>query len=115
MHVLKKLRELLRTSPHIHQRERPPEVLHDLVGLLDRFLDDKLKYELEWDDFISWRNPNPNIEAIRERIADMEGLFFSKDLTERKRAVEALLDERNRAAALAGIPPRTFEYPVGWP
>jgi hypothetical protein len=85
--------------------------MSDLVALLDRFIDGRLNYELEWDDFISWQHTNPNIEAIRLRIAETEALFFSNVITDRKRAVEMLVDERNRAAALVGAPPRSFEFP----
>jgi hypothetical protein len=86
--------------------------MEGLVALIDRFLDDKLSYELEWDDFISWKNSNANIEAIRERIAKTEPLFFSKIRADRERAVGLLVEERNRAAAFVGIDPRSFEYPV---
>jgi hypothetical protein len=41
-------------------------------------IDGTLEYPLEWDDFISWRHENPNIEKIRDRIAANEPLFFSR-------------------------------------
>ena len=104
--MFKALRKWLRTSPHIHLDQTRPETIHELVDLLDRFLDDKLRYELEWDDFVSWKNNNPNIEIIRERIARTEPLFFSKSRADRDRAVELLVDERNRSAALIGESPR---------
>ena len=111
--MLKKLRELLRASPHVHLRQRPPEKIEELVALIDRFLDDKLGYALEWDDFISWKNSNANIEAIRERIAKTEALFFSKRRADREQAISLLLDERNRAAAYVGMDLRSYEYPAG--
>ncbi|GAA0554622.1 hypothetical protein GCM10008941_38320 [Rhizomicrobium palustre] len=77
------------------------------MELLDRFLDDRLKYELEWDDFISWEHDNPNIEAIRLRIAETESLFFSSAISDRQCAVDLLVAERNRAAALVGVSART--------
>ena len=85
--------------------------MSDLVALIDRFLNDKLSYALEWDDFISWKNGNPNVEAIRERIAITEPLFFSKKKADREHGVKLIVEERNRAAALAGMDPRSFEYP----
>jgi hypothetical protein len=109
--MLKKLLSFLRTSRNVHLRQAPPNQISELVALLDRFLDDRLNYELEWDDFISWQHANPNIETIRLRIAESEALFFSDAIADRKRAVEMLIDERNRAAALVGGPPRTFEFP----
>jgi len=109
--IWKRIRDLLRFSAHAHLRERRVANMADLVALIDRFLDDNLSYELEWDDFISWTNRNPNVEAIRDRIAATEPLFFSKHPEDRKRAIDMLVEERNAAAALIGTPPRTFEFP----
>lgn len=105
--MFKKLFSFLRSSPHIHIQQTPPGRISELVELLDRFLDDRLKYELEWDDFISWEHDNPNIEAIRLRIAETESLFFSSAISDRQRAVDLLVAERNRAAALVGVSART--------
>lgn len=101
-----KLFSYLRNSAHVHLRQPPPSQMSDLVALLDRFLDDHLNYDLEWDDFISWKHSNPNIEAIRLRVADTESLFFSNAISDRQHAVALLVEERNRAAALLGISPR---------
>jgi hypothetical protein len=109
--MLRKLFSFFRTSSRIHVRQPPPSQISDLVALLDRLLDGRLSYELEWDDFISWQHSNPNIEAIRRRIAETERLFFSDAISDRKRAVEMLVGERNRAAALIGTSPRSFEFP----
>jgi hypothetical protein len=65
-------------------------------------LDDDLRYLLEWDDFISFESQTPAIESIRDRIADTELLFFSKDLTQINRGIAIVLSERNQAAALIG-------------
>jgi hypothetical protein len=65
-----------------------------------------MKYDLEWDDFISWKHTNPNIEAIRDRIGEFEPLLFSKSLADRMRYCEKVMAERDRAAALCGLPPR---------
>jgi hypothetical protein len=96
----------LHTSTRVHLNQQRPDTFENLVALLDRFLDGKLRYDLEWDDFISWKNENTNIEMIREKIAKTEPLFFSKALSDRMRAVELLVEERNRTAALIGQPPR---------
>lgn len=106
VYMFKAIRKWLRTSPHVHLDQRRPETVQQLIELLDRFLDGKLQYELEWDDFISWKNKNPNIELIRERIAGTEPLFFSKSPADRAHAVELLIEERNRSAALIGRSPR---------
>ena len=108
--MLKILREWLRKSPHFHLRERPAETIPQLIGLFDRFLDGKMNYELEWDDFISWENSNPNIELIRERIAEAEPLFFSKKMSDRKNAFDLLVEERNRAAAIIGLSARSYTF-----
>ena len=100
--ILRKLAHWLRHSSHVHIRQHGVQSLSDLVGLLDRFLDDELRYALEWDDFISWENSAPGIEAIRERIAQTEPLFFSKDPAQIAKGVEIVVEERNRAASFAG-------------
>jgi len=69
-------------------------------------LDGCTKYPLEWDDFISWEHENPGIEAIRDRIAALEPLFFSKDDGDKQRALSLFIDERNKLAALIGVPAR---------
>ena len=100
--MLKKLQHWLRHSAHVHVRSGNVANMHDLVVMIDAFLDDKLAYDLQWDDFISWKHENPNIEAIRKRIAATEPLFFSDSPGDRKKAVALLIAERNRAAALVG-------------
>lgn len=105
--MFKSIIEWLRTSPRVHLHQRRPNNIYELVALLDRFLDGKLQYELEWDDFISWTNDNPNIELVRKRIAHTEPLFFSEQLSDRTRAIEMLIEERNHSAALIGQAPRS--------
>lgn len=93
-------------SDRIHLKGDPASSLTELVSLLDRFVDGNLRYGLEWDDFISWDHDNPGIEAIRYRIAVLEPLFFSEDVTDREEAMRVLIAERDSAAALCGLPPR---------
>jgi hypothetical protein len=85
-------------------REDPVRDLRSCLGLLDRFLDGTTGYPLEWDDFISWPSDSPRVEAIRERLAALEPLFFSKGTHDRERALSLLLEERNRLAALLCMP-----------
>ena len=103
MSIGRRLRNLLRHSTRVHARDQRINRIDELVALIDRFIDNQLEYALEWDDFISWTHSNPNIEAIRRRIAETEPLFFAIDDSKRAKAVDLLLTERNRAAALAGI------------
>ncbi len=65
-----------------------------------------MAYDLEWDDFISWKNANPNIEEVRDRLGQFESLLFSRNVSEKAAYRLQILNERNRAAALAGIAAR---------
>lgn len=102
-----KIKQWLRNSERLHAREQPVGSLTELVGLIDRFLDGTLQYPLEWDDFVSWRCEDAGIEAFRDRIANLEPLFFSSVDDERRMGVAQLLEERNRAAAFVGRPHRS--------
>lgn len=104
--VWNKIRDWLHRSPHVHIRVQGINSLRDVVDLIDRFIDGDMAYELEWDDFISWTHEYPSIETVRVRIGATEPLLFSKDPTDRVRAIEMLVEERNRIAALIGLPPR---------
>ena len=107
--MLKKLTSWLRHSSHVHVRQAEPSSLSELVALLDRFLDDRLHYPLEWDDFVAWENHAPAIESIRIRIAATEPLFFSGSANDLVKGSAVVLEERNRAAALAGQPARALD------
>jgi hypothetical protein len=96
------IRKFLRNSSRVHVREPGPTNYRELVDLLDRFIDDEMRYPLEWDDFISWEHQNPNIEAVRNRIAAWEPLAFGS-ATERDRFFELFVSVRNECAALVGI------------
>jgi hypothetical protein len=106
--VLKKIKSWLRRSEHIHIRQPEISTLSELIELLDRFLGNNARYPLEWDDFVSWTHEAPAIEVIRHRIAATEQLFFSQDPADRSKGADIVLAERNRAAALVGLPARTL-------
>ena len=106
MPIIAKLRGWLRASPRVHLREVPAHDLRSCVELLDRFLDDDLKYPLEWDDFVSWPHEAPGIECIRQTVAATEPLVFSKDAAEVSRGIQLIVAERNRVAALVGMSER---------
>jgi hypothetical protein len=78
----------------------------DLVSLIDRFIDGNVSYPLEWDDFISWPQDNPNLEAVRLRIGERESLLFSDKAEDKTKYGQIVINERNRLAAILGIPQR---------
>jgi hypothetical protein len=96
----------LKRSKHLHVRGTEVDSPVKAIDLVDRFIDDKLRYPLEWDDFISWKNSNRSVEHLREQLAALEPLFFSKDKTLRHQAVVAMIQLRNHYAKLLGIPSR---------
>ncbi len=104
--MFKRIRQWLRSSERVHIRENRVAELPQLLALLDRFLDDKLDYPLEWDDFISWENASPEIEAFRDRIADLEKAFFSGSDQERDEATREVISVRNWVAERCGVPAR---------
>jgi hypothetical protein len=100
---LERVRRLLVKSPRIHLHQNPAESPRDLVGLIDRFLDGPMRYDLEWDDFISWKNENSHVEEIRNRICQFEPLLVSKTKGDRALYRRKLIEERNRLAHLLGL------------
>ncbi len=102
------IKSVFRMSNRIHLSHRRVENLREMIFLIDRFLDDALDYGLEWDDFVSWKNENQSVEEFREKIADLERLFFSNDPSSLIRAKNELLNYRNAAASLISIPQRNI-------
>jgi hypothetical protein len=94
-------------SRRVHIRVAKVHTLRQAIDLIDRFIDNKLAYPLEWDDFISWPNANSSVENLRNQIADLEALFLSKETGKRQSALGRLLDYRNEYAALVGLAART--------
>ena len=104
--MLARSRRWLRFSQHVHIHQHPLASLTDVIHLVDRFLDRKFRYPLEWDDFISWTHADQEIEDVRLRIAQTEPLFFSKKEGDRQQGLATLLEERNRLARLVGLATR---------
>ncbi|MFO1408249.1 MAG: hypothetical protein U1F08_12080 [Steroidobacteraceae bacterium] len=104
--MLALIRKWLQNSPRVHQRQERVHDLRSCVAQIDRFLDDAVAYPLEWDDFISWKHRNPTIEQVRVNIAKTEPLFFSKTPGDHAKAVDIVVGERNRIAAIVGIAAR---------
>lgn len=100
---LESIRNVFVQSHRVHLRQNPAESTRDLVDLIDRFLDGPMRYDLEWDDFISWQNSNAHVEEIRNRIGQFEPLLFSKDKSDRSLYRQKLIEERNRLARLLGM------------
>lgn len=98
-----RIRKWLKCCPHVHIRKQPASDLSSLVAVIDRFLDGKSRYPLEWDDFASWKHDGPDIEAVQEAIAATEPMFSSRDPLKRRKGFEIVLAHGNRAAALAGL------------
>jgi hypothetical protein len=61
------IRSIFVQSVRVHARQNPAENTQNLISLFDRFLKRQPRYDLEWDDFISWRNDNPHVEQIRKK------------------------------------------------
>ena len=104
--MFKRIRQWLRSSERVHIRESRVVGLPQLVALFDKFLDDNLDYPLEWDDFISWENANPEIEVFRDRIAGLEKALLAGSDQERDEAIREVISVRNLVAERCGIPAR---------
>jgi len=111
---LHKLREYFIQCSRFHLRPGSVGSVRELVDLFDRFLDGSMRYDLEWDDFISWEASNPQVEQIRNRIGEHEILLFSGDQRNRELYANYVVEERNRIAALLNIPlrPKAHRYAV---
>jgi hypothetical protein len=112
MGLLKKLRHYFIQNSVVHLHQDVAANPGALVGLMDRFLDGTSNYPLEWDDFISWEQENLTVEAIRDRIGELEPHLFSKKPEKMRLYYGRVLEERNRLAATRGVPcrqPDTFK------
>lgn len=101
-----RVRSFFVNSNFIHERGEGVESLEAFVELCDRFLDRSTRYDLEWDDFISWEAENGNVETMRQRLGAVEGLLFSKDPADRKRYRQEVCAARNESAKRLGAPQR---------
>jgi hypothetical protein len=97
------LKERLIRSSIVHLHQEPVQSVGDLIGLIDRFLFDGVRYPLEWDDFSSWRSDNPHVEKLRLEIASLEPLLFSARDDDREEYRARLLKIRNDIASLLRI------------
>ena len=93
-------------SKRVHVRVGKVHTIRQAIDLVDRFIDNKMEYPLEWDDFISWSNPNATVEQLRDQIDNLEPLFLSKDIKNRQVALQRLIGLRNESASLVGLDAR---------
>lgn len=100
-----KLLNRFKRSRRIHLRSKVKS-LKDAIDLVDRFVDDKYMYPLEWDDFISWHHENPSIESMRDQMANLERKIVSRNPGDKQQAKDELVSLRNHYARLIGIPAR---------
>jgi hypothetical protein len=102
------LKRLFVRSSFVHLHQDPATTPGDLIELIDRFVDGRLHYGLEWDDFISWEHTNPSVEAARQTIGAHERLLFSGSRQARDLYCAHVIEQRNRLAAVLGRPQRTW-------
>jgi hypothetical protein len=100
------LKRFFEQSSHIHARQDVAGTPGELIELIDRFVDGPMRYPLEWDDFISWEQANPNVERVRRSLGRNESWLFSRSKSKRNAYVYRLVEERNRLAAAIGEPQR---------
>jgi hypothetical protein len=100
------VRSFFRAQIRVHQRDREVANLVEAIQLVDRFVDAKLKYGLEWDDFISWKHADQKVEELRLKIADLEPQLFSADQSVRVQALESVIEIRDLHALLVGVETR---------
>ncbi len=111
---MKFIKSFLKNSSHVHLRRNRVGTKESLVDIIDRFIDGRMEYPLEWDDFVSWENRDPFIESKRVEIGSLERDFLSDDLGQRKQATEVLMELRNSVALMIGIPMRTDRVWETW-
>jgi hypothetical protein len=90
----------------IHLIGGGPENIREVVSVMDRFLDGPRRYDVEWWDFITWQTDHAAVEQVRKRIETFAHLLFSNEPRERDLFDVRVMGERNRLAALLGIPQR---------
>lgn len=90
-------------STYVHLHGGEVASTRELVELIDRFLDGAIRYDLEWDDFISWPSSNSHVEAVRSRLEEYEHCLFSPRREDRAKYIAKVIEERDQLAALLGM------------
>lgn len=109
--LIKWLAHWLKHSPWV-QRHQGITSVAEAIGVIDRFIDDRPSYPLEWDDFISWQSSVEGVERLRNEIASLEPMFLSEDRENRLQGHKTLVEIRNYYAGFNGIPQRPDKGPV---
>lgn len=104
--IIERVRSWLRKSPRIHVKQDVASTPTELISLIDRFMENELRYGLEWDDFISWEQDNWLAEEARNAIGEFEPFLFSQELSDREIYIAAVVRQRNKIAAIIGAPQR---------
>lgn len=104
--LLGALRSFFIHTNRIHLIGGGPENIREVISVMDRFLDGPRRYDVEWRDFIVWERDNAAVEQVRKRIKAFAHLLFSKRPRDRDLFDARVIGERNRLAALLGIPER---------
>jgi hypothetical protein len=106
MKFIRWLSDCMVRSSVVHARGREITSVKEAIRLMDRFVDNDVEYPLQWDDFISWKNPNPSVEKVRDELADLEPYFFSRDRQVKRQGAIKVIDIRNKYAMQLGVPLR---------
>lgn len=96
------LKSLFVQSSWLHLHQEPASTTGDLIDLIDRCVDGRLRYSMEWDDFISWEQANLHVENARQVIGMHETWLFSGSQAQRNAYWYRVVEERNRLAAILG-------------
>jgi hypothetical protein len=108
MTLVSHIRDYFKRSQRVHLRSRVNS-LKEAIDLIDRFIDGRTHYPLEWDDFISWVHKNPAVEPLRDQVAELERKFLSENQDQKREAVLETIRLRNHHASLIGIRSRSEE------
>jgi hypothetical protein len=74
----------------------------EAAALINRFVEGKLRYPQEWNDFIEAGKVEPQVEPFRRRCYELDPLVNRPGLPDE----EALSELRNISKALADLPTR---------
>ena len=106
MKFIRWLSDCMVRSSVVHIRGQKITSVKEAIQLMDRFVDNNVEYPLQWDDFVSWKNPNPSVEKVRDELADLEPYFFSRDRQMKSQGANKIINVRNKYAMQLGVPLR---------
>lgn len=73
----------------------------EVADLIERFMDNRLTYPQEWNDFVEHREPDPVVEAYRKRCYDLDPLVNRPDPVDQDAVAQlrGILEELRSASA----------------